>query len=65
MSPEALLGGEITTKSDVYSYGMILWELLSGQSPYENFEIDTFEQLIEEICIRKTREKIPGKLIFY
>lgn len=59
MSPEALLGNELTPKTDVYSFGMILWELLSGQSPYENFEIESFEQLIEEICEKGTREKIP------
>jgi len=59
MSPEALLGEELTPKTDVYSFGVILWELLTCSSPYEHLEIETFEQLIEEICEKHTREKVP------
>lgn len=39
--------------------GMILWELLTGGSPYEHLQIESFEELIEEICKKGTREKIP------
>jgi len=60
MSPEALLGKELTPRTDVYSFGMILWELLTGQSPYESLEVENFEELIEEICVKNTREKIPS-----
>lgn len=33
-SPEALEGGAVSTVSDVYALGVILFELLTGQSPY-------------------------------
>eukprot|EP01114_Cavostelium_apophysatum_P020971 TRINITY_DN7184_c0_g1_i2.p1 TRINITY_DN7184_c0_g1~~TRINITY_DN7184_c0_g1_i2.p1 ORF type:complete len:727 (-),score=197.56 TRINITY_DN7184_c0_g1_i2:30-2210(-) len=59
MSPEALLGKELTPKTDVYSFGMILWELLTGGSPYDTLEIESFEELIDEICHKGTRERIP------
>lgn len=63
MSPEALNGEELTTKADVYSFGVILWELLTGRSPYEDLEIESFEQLIDEICVKGTREKFPENTV--
>lgn len=34
MAPEQLLRGHISKASDVYAYGILLWELLTGQRPF-------------------------------
>ncbi len=34
-SPEQILGSNLTTASDVYSLGVLVYEVLTGRSPYE------------------------------
>ncbi|RIA90990.1 kinase-like domain-containing protein [Glomus cerebriforme] len=40
IAPEVISGKEHTFASDIYSIGMIIWEILSGQPPFMNFEHD-------------------------
>ncbi|HEY4354925.1 MAG TPA: protein kinase [Acidobacteriaceae bacterium] len=44
-SPEQVLGHPITTASDTYSLGVLLYVLLSGSAPYELKELTTAEML--------------------
>ncbi|MDX2042062.1 MAG: protein kinase [Acidobacteriota bacterium] len=48
-SPEQMRGQPVTTASDVYSLGVVLYELLTGQSPYE-FKDRNLPELIRVVC---------------
>ncbi|CAB4442409.1 unnamed protein product [Rhizophagus irregularis] len=40
IAPEVIIGKEQTFKSDIYSIGMLMWEVSSGQPPFINYEHD-------------------------
>ncbi|RIA86995.1 kinase-like domain-containing protein [Glomus cerebriforme] len=38
MAPEVIFGKEYTFASDIYSFGILMWEISSGQTPFNNYE---------------------------
>lgn len=54
-SPEQVRGQTITTASDVYALGVILYELLTGQRPYEVKGKELYE-VVRAVC-----ESVPNK----
>ncbi|POG59843.1 kinase-like domain-containing protein [Rhizophagus irregularis DAOM 181602=DAOM 197198] len=40
IAPEVIIGKEQTFKSDIYSISMLMWEISSGQPPFNNHEHD-------------------------
>jgi non-specific serine/threonine protein kinase/serine/threonine-protein kinase len=54
-SPEQIRGEPITTASDVYSLGVVLYQLLTGRSPYSR-ETRNSQQLARAVC-----ETDPGR----
>ena len=48
MAPEILQRKEYTICSDIYSFGMIMWELMTGRLPFEDQTNDV--GLMSKIC---------------
>ncbi|RIB17992.1 kinase-like domain-containing protein [Gigaspora rosea] len=48
IAPEILREEKFTTASDIYSFGMIMWEITSGQKPFSDRSHDI--HLIIDIC---------------
>ena len=40
IAPEVISGKECTFASDIYSIGMLMWEISSGQPPFSNYKHD-------------------------
>lgn len=48
-APEQVRGGAITTATDVYALGVLLYRLISGRPPYSVH--GDFEELVQQICV--------------
>ncbi len=56
MSPEQARGRKVDHRSDVFSYGILLYEMLAGRAPFEG---DNAADLMAAIT-RETPEPLPG-----
>ncbi|PKY47874.1 kinase-like protein, partial [Rhizophagus irregularis] len=56
VAPEVLKGNQFTMKSDIYSFGMIMYEMITSLPPYHDYNWD--ENLLRDIC-DGIRPKIP------
>ena len=57
MAPELLQHNIFTEKGDVYAYGMIVFEVLTGDTPWSGLNQ---MQIMMQVCIQKDRPKLDG-----
>ena len=58
MAPEQLEGKEVTERSDIYSLGLILYEVFTGEPA---FEADTVKQMVEDR--RSSTRRTPSSVV--
>jgi len=57
MAPEVLMGKQVDTKADVYSFGLVLWEIITGQPLFPHH--DNYSSFKKAIVVDGERPPIP------
>ena len=60
MSPEAWAGEELTARGDVYSLGLVLYELCAGRGPFRHVPLKELSQAVRTQDARPLAEAVPG-----
>ena len=56
MAPELLRGARNTVASDVYAFGVVLYEMVTKRNPYEG---EDFDEVIQAVAKDKKRPELP------
>ena len=56
-APECLSGEPVSAQADVYSFGVIIYEVLSRSEPYNGEE---WSEIVQEVCAGRKRLPVPA-----
>uniref|UniRef100_H0W4G0 Tyrosine-protein kinase n=1 Tax=Cavia porcellus TaxID=10141 RepID=H0W4G0_CAVPO len=63
-APEALKHGKFSSKSDVWSFGVLLWEVFSyGRAPYPKMSLKEVSEAVEQGYRMEPPEGCPGPVL--
>jgi len=63
MSPEVILGGAPTTASDIWSLGVVLYQLHSGRFPFPSANVGTLFHAIQHHRVSPLSSPVPPRIV--
>jgi serine/threonine protein kinase len=51
LAPEVMMGKDYGPSADVYSLGIVLWEIVTGREPYAEFNFQLSSMLEDQILL--------------
>ena len=58
MPPEVMMGRQVDEKADVYSYGIVLWEIVTQQIPFP--DMTSFPKFRQAVCLNNVRPPLTA-----